>query len=71
MADNMEVIVSAIDEASEIFSSIVASCEEMMSGISASADEASVSIPLVVFFFSFSLAFGHGNWKGHYHLPGF
>ncbi len=44
MADNMEVIVSAIDEASEIFSSIVASCEEMMSGISASADEASVSI---------------------------
>lgn len=44
MADNMEVIVSAIDEASEIFRSIVASCEEMMSGISASADEASVSI---------------------------
>ena len=44
MADNMEVIISAIDDASEIFSSIAASCEEMMSGISASADEASVSI---------------------------
>lgn len=44
MADNMEVIISAIDDASEIFNSIVASCEEMMSGISASADEASVSI---------------------------
>ena len=44
MADNMEVIISAIDDASEIFSSIVASCEEMMSGITASADEASVSI---------------------------
>lgn len=44
MADNMEVIISAIDEASEIFSSIAASCEEMMSGISASADDASVSI---------------------------
>ena len=44
MADNMEVIISAIDDASEIFSSIAASCEEMMSGITASADEASVSI---------------------------
>ena len=44
MADNMEVIISAIDDASEIFSSIAASCEEMMSGISASADDASVSI---------------------------
>lgn len=44
MADNMEVVISAIDSASEVFSQIASSCEEMMNAISGSADEASVSI---------------------------
>lgn len=44
MADNMEVIISAIDEASEVFSTIASSCEEMMSDITSSATEASEGI---------------------------
>lgn len=44
MADNMEVIISAIDEASEVFSTIASSCEEMMSDITESATEASEGI---------------------------
>ena len=44
MADNMEVIISAVDEASSIFQAIANSCSEMMSAITGSADEASSSI---------------------------
>lgn len=44
MAVNMEVVISAIDEASEIFSTIASSCKEMMSSINESATEASEGI---------------------------
>ena len=47
MADNMEVIISAIDEASEIFSTIAASCQEMMEEINDSATEASEGIDTI------------------------
>ena len=47
MADNMEVVISAIDSASEVFSQIASSCEEMMGSIAGSADEASESIDYI------------------------
>ena len=44
LADNMEVIVSAVDEASSIFQAIADSCIEMFDSITGSGTEASTVI---------------------------
>ena len=47
MADAMEIIISAVDSASEVFQSIISSASGMADGISGAVDEASATFDMI------------------------